>query len=307
MAEQFKKQHIVPQSYLKRFAEQRGKNKYIIGTRFAKNDSKKPLLFKDNIDSVGYIDNYYDYDYLDDKKFWEHFFSRNIDSMCGRRLGNMIAKITLSPSDDNILSKKDRIVLSEIIYAQAVKVPAFIEENKKKLKTIIGNEKQKLLQENPQYSQKEINIINSINFNDADIKEIILENMFKETFYEECIRILLNRTWLIFYNTRADIMPFVTSDNPVLCINAKTKETGILHNGIGSNSVIIYYPVSPHILIGLFPSSFFWGKETEFDSKRYYIDEIKFLSKLNEDIIKQSYQHSFLPKELFEFILASDK
>lgn len=302
MAKAYKRQHIVPQSYLKRFAEQKGKNKYIIGTRFVDNDSNKPSLFKENIDRVGYIDNYYDCEYLEDVKFWEHFFSSNIDSMCGRSLGNIIAKITLSRSDDNILSKKDRAVLSEIIYSQAVKVPEFIEYNKSKIQEIANEEKQKNIQENPHYSQGTINTINSIEFDDVDSKELVLETAFREKTYKKFINILFNKIWLVIYNTRADIMPFVTGDNPVLSINFKTMETGILRNGFGSDSSIIYFPVSPRILIGLFPSSLFLGKEKEFNSKRYYIGEIKFLSMINENIIKQSHQHSFLPKDLFDYI-----
>ena len=53
MAERFKRQHIVPQAYLKRFAEEKGKT-YTIGTRLCTDKAKNPRFFTSPVDRVAY-------------------------------------------------------------------------------------------------------------------------------------------------------------------------------------------------------------------------------------------------------------
>lgn len=72
---EYTKQHIVPKSYLKRFA-QKGESAYRIGVI-----QKDNRHYIDSINNVGYIKNYYDVDFLEDKKKWEHYFDDNVESL----------------------------------------------------------------------------------------------------------------------------------------------------------------------------------------------------------------------------------
>ncbi len=120
MAENFVNQHIVPKRYLDRFGTQSG-DKFIIGTRIIVKG--KPKFFEDSTEKVGYIKHYYDVTDKDDPKYWEHYFAREIDTLCGRDMENIIAKITLSQENAVVLSSHDKDVLSKVIVAQTMRIP----------------------------------------------------------------------------------------------------------------------------------------------------------------------------------------
>ena len=80
MAKDFTNQHIVPKRYLDRFGIKDRKTT-IIGTRILEKGEVK--FFTTSTDNVGYIKNYYDVTDKDDPKYWEHFFAKEIDTLCG--------------------------------------------------------------------------------------------------------------------------------------------------------------------------------------------------------------------------------
>lgn len=302
MAEQYKKQHIVSQSYLNRFGRKNNKGRYIIGTRLNPKANNTPILFEENVDSVGYIKNYYDVNGLDNKKFWEQYFSKQIDSLCGQPLGNIIAKITISASNEKIISYKEKTILARIIISQSIKVPEFIDTLTNEMTGLIEKSKHEIIDEHPQWNKEIIQLIDKLDFTENARKGLLLEIMFNENRFKKFVDILVDKTWLIFYNNKADRMPFVTSDNPVIAINPFTKQKGVYTNGIGSNSTIIFYPLSPHIAVGIYPNIWFDFSEN-FDCRRYWIDDLKFLTKLNIDVVDQSFKQSFLPQPLYNNIL----
>lgn len=81
MAKDFTDQHIVPKRYLDRFGTKAGK-RTIIGTRIVMKGKLK--FFSDSTANVGYIKNYYDVTDKNDPKYWEHYFAREIDTLCGQ-------------------------------------------------------------------------------------------------------------------------------------------------------------------------------------------------------------------------------
>lgn len=132
MAEQFKRQHIVPQAYLKRFAEKKGKN-YIIGTRLNESKAEQIRFFQRSVADVAFRTNYYDTQQQKDSKHWEHYLGECFDTLCGISLGKIISKITLSVVNSGILSTEDIRILSQIVFAQIIRVPGFLERETKRV------------------------------------------------------------------------------------------------------------------------------------------------------------------------------
>ena len=81
MAKDYTNQHIVPKRYLDRFGTKDGK-RTIIGARIV--DKGNVRFFTDSTVNVGYIKNYYDVTDKNDPKYWEHYFAREIDTLCGQ-------------------------------------------------------------------------------------------------------------------------------------------------------------------------------------------------------------------------------
>ena len=124
MGKEFVKQHIVPKRYLDRFAL-RNNEKYIIGTLFI--NKNKQECFAASTSDVGYIKNFYDVNDKDDPKYWEHFFAREIDTLCGTDMDNIISAAMLSQDNAIVLSKHSIDVLSKIMVAQIMRVPSSVD------------------------------------------------------------------------------------------------------------------------------------------------------------------------------------
>lgn len=302
MAEQFKRQHIVPQAYLNRFAEEKGKT-YIIGTRLCTEKTKEPQFFTSPVDRVAYRKNYYDTTEQRNPKYWEHYLDQSFDTLCGTPLGNIISKLTLFNDNDSILTTEDIHVLSKIVFSQIVRVPDYLEREMKRVRELADQYK-KGLREYSGLSQENLAVIEKF-FSTADeIKNLILQHAFDDEQFESYCGVLEEKTWVVFYNGIRQFMPFVTSDNPVLLVDTKRHPVKLTEIGLTSNELVIMFPLSPSLLIGIYPSNLYLDKLKEFDRKRIVISEkdLKFIMDVNTELINNSYVHSFLPEPLYSLI-----
>ncbi|MET3557055.1 hypothetical protein ABID29_000164 [Streptococcus rupicaprae] len=87
------KQHIVPQSYLKNFANKNSNNDGYNISVYHRDSGK---VFKSAIKDVAFEKNYYDVSNRENEKHWEDHFAQQIEPMYGQELRNIIARITLS-------------------------------------------------------------------------------------------------------------------------------------------------------------------------------------------------------------------
>lgn len=136
---EFEKQHIVPQSYLKRFATQNPKNKrYLIGVR-----DKSLRLFSQSIENVGYSKNYYDTNFHGDSKYWEHYFASEIEPIYGSELNSIIVKATMSQPEIIVLDEQDKEALTKMICFQMLRNPGYIDKTIRSMPEFINNQKNK--------------------------------------------------------------------------------------------------------------------------------------------------------------------
>lgn len=302
MSEKFRKQHIVPQAYLKRFAVKYGKN-YVIGTRYISDNGGDVKLFNRAVSDVGYLNNYYDDLYKEDKKYWEHFFDKSFDVLYGKELGNIIASITLSMPNVKVLSDESKDILSKIIISQYLRVPAFLSYEIDNSKFLINSYKKEILKElPPNFPNDKKALIENIDFNSDIRKNMILDGMFSKKYFEKFCNVLKDKTWVAYYNCYRSSTPFVTSDNPVLCSNTKGEVMPIRSIGLANDETVIFYPLSPSILIAIYSPNIYFGELRKYDGLKLLLDEEKFIMKIDEKIISQSRTHSFIPEPLFTFL-----
>ena len=298
----FTKQHIVSKAYLNHFATPgRGKNKFLIGVR--QNDLKHYI---DSTDNVGYQKDYYDdAEYPDDKKHWEHFYATEIEAPCLKTITNLIAKVTLS-SDGNIcLTNSEKYDLSKFIVAQFLRVPNFIDYQ-------IYNAQNKMF---PQYkteflttfnhllSKQQKGTINNICFTDDQVKHIILSNINDLQKLNRYCEILISKPWVVYINRYYKEMPFITSDNPVVMTNLRTKSFSRSDNGLGNQNTVIFFPINPYISIGIYPHQF-RDSLRRWESKELICSEqdISFITTMNTCEISQCHNQAFVPIYFYETI-----
>lgn len=290
---EYTKQHIVPKSYLKRFA-QKGESSYIIGVI-----QKDTRHYIESINNVGYIKNYYDIDFLEDKKKWEHYFNDNVEKPCDIPISHIISRAYLSNIDVIVLYENDKLILSRFIVTQLFRVPIFLDYHINKSKKNIEKYKKDILQQLSFLPSEYQDKVRNIFFDDDQIKDLIFTHI--ENNMKNYCDILRGKRWVLYVNETD--LPFCTSDNPVVMINIMSKSTSRSDNGIGNENTLIFFPLNPKIAVGIYPYAFMSSLE-ELDGKIIVLkgNDIKMITTMNKYIITQSYKHAFLPIELFNEI-----
>ena len=302
MAKDYTNQHIVPKRYLDRFGMKDGK-RIIIGTRIVRKGTVR--FFIDSTENVGYIKNYYDVTDKTDPKYWEHYFAREIDALCGRDMENIISKATLSQKDAIVLSERDKEVLAKIIVAQLMRIPKSIDYVKTVLYPKVSAQvKEELISTlPPAFVEKHRAQIMNTEFSEQDQKELVLNHSFDPANFERYCRVLQDGIWVIYVNMRRNTTPFVTSDNPVLVEGAGSKEIGMFRNGLANPSTCIFYPVSPRIAVAIYSRQGFLGVASdEYDGRKILLDELKYIISRNIKIMDQAHRHSFIPQPLYDVV-----
>lgn len=301
MAREYVDQHVVPQSYLKRFALKVEKDKYIIYTRVVGHDGM-PKVFLESISNVGYVRNLYDVEDKEDPKHWEHFLAKQIDILCGNQLDSIISPIYLSNENAVVLSKVSKAVLSRIIMAQLIRIPKSIEEARKigiKVKEKALARFQKILP--LQYASECERIVNEF-FSDAHQKEVFFNHSFSDEIFEKYCNLLVDDyVWLLCFNSVAKVIPFITSDNPVILENSVNGKTGLFHNGLIGAETCLFFPLNPEVAVMCFSrKGIVGGTLDDCDGQMFVLNDIKTIVEKNYRIAKQAFVHSFLPPSFFE-------
>lgn len=299
MADDYTNQHIVPKRYLNRFGTQSGK-RTIIGTRIIING--KARFFTDSTENVGYIKNYYDVTDKNDPKYWEHFFAREIDTLCGKDMENIIAKATLSQKNANILSEHDKTVLAKVIVAQLMRIPDSVEYVTGQLYPKVAKQvKAEVASSLPQFLlEKYKEQLENMEFSEQYQKELLLNHAFEPENFERYCGILQEGVWILYINMHRNTMPFVTSDNPVLIEGVGSKDTGMFCNGLANPGTCIFYPLSPKIAVAIYSRQGFLGVTAdEYDGRSVLLDDLKYIISRNIKIMAQAYRHSFIPQPLY--------
>lgn len=302
MAKGYTNQHIVPKRYLDRFGTKDGK-RTIIGTRIVSKGNVR--FFTESTENVGYIKNYYEVTDKNDPKYWEHYFAREIDTLCGQDMENIIAKVTLSCPNVTVLSAHDKEVLSKLIIAQLMRIPKSIDYVKTVLYPRVSAQVKEDLVSTlpPAFFEKHREQIMNTEFSEQDQKELVLNHSFEPVNFDRYCKVLQDGIWVAYLNTRWDTMPFLTSDNPVLLEGVGSKETGMFRNGLANPATCIFYPLSPGIAVAIYSRQGILGLAAdEYDGRKVLLDELKYIMSRNVNIMAQAHRHSFIPQPLYDEI-----
>lgn len=303
MGEAFRKQHIVPKVYLKRFAVKSGKH-YVIGTRLCK-DNKPPVsFFQSEISDVGYRKNIYDTTEQDDPKYWEHYLNKEFETLYDAPLERIISKIALASKNTEILDTADIQILSKIVFSQIVRVPDYLEPQINLSRATADSYKESIFKEFPNLNNNIKQRIKQKYSTDNELKNFVLDGTFNPQRVSTYCDVLYNKTWIVLYNGIRESTPFVTSDNPVLLLDSAKNVVKLTEIGLISEKLIIYFPITPSILIGIYPKSMFLNSIKVCDKKMFILNENdkEFIDAVNQKIMTQSYIHSFIPEPLFSMM-----
>ena len=301
------KQHVVPQSYLRRFAKKNKNNKgYHIGVR--RHDKNDILLFVKAIDDIAYVDNYYDVSVRDDPKHWERYFSREIEPLYGTSLGNIISKAVLTMPDHRVLCDNDKHILAELISFQFLRVPAFLNHHIERGVEFGQKLKKQIIQLfEHRISKDQIDNLNNLTIDSDLVKDITFDAISDSERLTEFAKILEDRIWTIDCNNT--VIPFITSDNPVILYNFINGTADYKSSGIGRQDTIILFPLSSRHLLQIFPKELLGKTGIKIDGSMIAINkkDIKFVIGVNMLQIQHASKEAYMDPKFLEEIKAYDR
>lgn len=259
-AEENRKQHFIPQCYLRNFSSN-NKNIFIY-------DKEKSKSFRNTVENVAYIDYFYELpkqfienieDIPNGTKFYEKtFFADTVEKYYSQILGKIINKGNswLRKEDiDEIINPQEKELFARLIAIQYLRLPNIREKysdlRKKGIDFTSDLIKSHLSFENPK--QKE-----EIESFQAEYDKSFDPILHSELYADEELLIgitkhILNKHWIYYVAENKD---FYTSDNPII-IKPHIPNQRRFYEGFGMDGSEIIFPIGSSILLTMWDSIYF--------------------------------------------------
>jgi hypothetical protein len=286
-----KKQHYVPQTYLKNFATGKKNNSlYVLSASPRK-------IYSSQVEDTAAERNFYTVEKLKNKYIWENTYAQHIEPSFGTLLKQIrkYCENALVQNNFTVISQGQKELLSINIVIQMLRGK---QARKYQRKLYDKSLPPAFLDAQTHYQNlEEIDIertFEKFNNDDNYFKDIAMQTVFnKDTIIK--ISNVLFRYSFIFFRTKG-LIPFVTSDNPVMFINSITQNATPFANGLNKNTTIVYFPISPCLLLSAFHPDFGFGNLNCQDCTLEILDdykEKKFINTYNKKQFEQCYNYIY--------------
>lgn len=262
-------------------------------------DRRTQRIFSTGVRAVGAENDFYTLDKMKDPYCWEHFYADAIEPL----MGNLISKIT---TQANLLVQNGAIIIHDFEKAQLAYIMIMqllrgkqsreyerclyqkylpgVQESVKAVFAPLSNEQNELLQ----------GFIND----DYYFKRTSMDVTLHEEKIKKFSTAIYNHDF-IFYRIQGNA-EFVTSDHPVMFINSITGNCIPFSNGLLKSSTVIFYPISPKLLLCVTHPGFFFVGLSKKDCCLIDLNanaESRFIRTINRKQIEQCSQHAFAQSE----------
>ena len=279
-----RKQHYVPQVYLKNFSYQsRSEDKIFV---LSNNSSK---IYLANVRDTAAERHFYTVDSIKDKYVWERCYAETVEPL----LGDVLRKIRqrcenhLIQNNAVILSYEEKEKLALSIIFQFLRGKHTRNFERKIYQEVLPDIIKDAYKKFSPIDEKKEKVISSFASDESFFKQIAMQTNFNYESIEKYLKVILVRSF-IFYKIVGDAN-FVTSDNPVVVMNLKNYNVAPFRNGLIEAHNAIYYPISSKLLLVAYHPDVFLGifKKSDccielIDSKRD-IDFILFQNKKQKE------------------------
>lgn len=259
------RQHHVPQLYLRNFAIKE-KNSYMINV-LRKGQGK---CFKVNVEDIAVERNFYTVNSLEDKYVWEKYYATEIEPKMKVILDSIISRCesAVLSKEAKIINENEKVLMSMILVFQMLRSKNCREYEEKLYKDLVP---EVIYKAKDRFSESMTGELDEI------IKRVIEdEDTFKaiacsvSTDFERITKfasLMYSKTWL-FYQLD-ETKEFITSDNPVMFLNARTLEVTPFKNGLLDDDTVISFPISAKILLVMYSGNKYFGVMNSWDCQKY--------------------------------------
>ncbi len=280
-----KKQHYVPQVYLNRFTFSTAEPYKIYVLHRSQNK-----IYPANINDTAAERHFYTIGNGENKYIWEKRYAEIVEPMLSRVLTSICSAC------ENVLIQNGAFILPVQVrkeLAISMIFQLFRGKQCRKFSRRVYNAHATAIVEEMKRNLSIEQV--PLNYMEDDVfKSILADFCFNEDRLVQCAGLLFSRS-LVLYKITGDA-EFVTSDNPVLFMDANTRKATAFTNGLLNPTTIVYYPISPKLLVKAYHPDYHLGTFNRMDGKMYFLDAEKnkeFINYTNAKQLEQCYDKCF--------------
>lgn len=281
------RQHHVPQAYLRNFCNS--------SEAIAVMDKRSQKVFSTGIRVVGAENNFYTLEKMEDPYCWERIYAAGMDSQIGELIPRVISQANLLVRNRTIIiSKSEKVTLAAIMVMQMLRGKQTREYERKLYQNYLPDALKKAREMLGSWNDKQDELLRAYENDDYYFKRASMDLALDSQRITQYTEILCNLDF-VFYRVLGN-MEFVTSDNPVMTINLKTKNARPFANGLLKTNTAVYYPLSPKLLLCAMHPELTFGVFSSRDGSLLDLNanrEARFISTINHKQIEQCFQHAF--------------
>ena len=286
-----RKQHYVPQLYLKNFAYGSSKTPklYVLSI-----DQDK--IFPASVCDTAAERDFYTVDSADDKYMWERCYAERIEPILDNLLKSLRSRCenVLIQNHVSVINPEEKVRLALSIVFQLLRGKQTRVYEQKLFDRFLPEVQAKARKRFSPIDEEKERLLKAFADDDKYFKEIAMQTIFREESIRLYLDILVQRTFILYKITGEN--SFVTSDNPVMLIDSTTHDATPFRNGMMNTSTLIYYPLSPKLLLGAYHPDMFLGALNERDCCIELLDgtkEQRFILTQNRKQKSQCYNYVY--------------
>ena len=296
-----RKQHYVPQVYLKNFAYGKEKNPKIYVLPKSLN-----RIYPANVSDSAAERDFYTIGSIEDKYVCERHYATYVEPM----LSTLIR--TIRQRCENVLIQNKAVVLSRdeklrfalSLVFQLLRGKQTRDYEQKLYNRLLPKVADQARDRFGPLNPEQEKLIQSFGEEKRYFKELAMQTIFRQESIEKFVTILVQRDFVI-YKIVGDYN-FVTSDNPVVLMDIDSHDVTPFRNGLANSKTLIYYPISPKLLLGAYHPDLYFGALGQMDCCIEILDgnkEKQFIHTQNKKQREQSIYIYAQSKETLETLL----
>lgn len=196
-------------------------------------------------------------DGLEDRYCWEKAYAKGIEPMMSILLPKIISRVNILVSTGHrIMDEEEKSQLALMMVIQLLRGKQSRAYEKKLYNELLPSTIEKARKKFRPLTDDQQKCLDTFDTDSQFFKQISMEltwDIERLTLYTNTL------VWhkFVFYHICGD-MEFVTSDNPVMFINSNTANARPFANGLLRETTLIYYPLSPQLLLcAIHPNAYF--------------------------------------------------
>lgn len=281
------RQHHVPKVYLKNFRDENGS--------IAMYSKKNRRTLLTGLESVGVEKDFYTLEKLDDPYCWEKTYAKGVEPFMGELLPQIISKTNVFVSSGTrIFDSLDKEGLSWIMAVQFFRGKQCREFEQKIFDKELPSIIERVRKIKGELTCEEQNYIRAVKADNFYFKKSAMEASTSLKRLTKFAQLLTERSFVIYRIVgKAE---FVTSDQPVMFADILTGNVKPFTNGLLQPKTLVYYPLTPKLLLCAYHSDIFFGYSKERDGCLVDLDtrkEMPFIYSINRKQVEQCYDQVY--------------